>query len=40
MTSHYLEQIDWVKEVRSIIEVDHLHVETWLGAEIDKRIST
>ncbi len=37
--SQWLEKLDGVKEVRSNIDVEHIHVEKWLIEEIDKLLS-
>jgi len=37
--SHWLESLDGVKEVRSNIDVEHIHVQGWLAGEIEKRVN-
>jgi len=38
--SRWVEEIAGVKEVRSTIEVEHIHVQDWLEDEIERRLST
>jgi DNA-binding Lrp family transcriptional regulator len=38
--SNWMGKLDGVREVRSNIDVDHVHVQNWLPGEIDKRLST
>jgi len=38
--SQWVGKLDGVKEVRSTIEVEHIHVQDWLEGEIEKRLST
>jgi len=35
----WMKQLKGVREVRSTIEVEHIHVQEWLRGEIDKRLS-
>lgn len=35
----WMKQLRGVREVRSTIEVEHIHVQEWLRGEIDKRLS-
>jgi len=37
--SLWLESLDGVKEVRSNIDVEHIHVQGWLAGEIEKRVN-
>lgn len=38
--SDWLEKLDGVKEVRTNIDVEHIHVDKWLTHEIEKRLNT
>ena len=38
--SHWLEDLDGVKEVRSNIDVEHIHVQGWLAGEIEKQVNS
>jgi len=40
LISHWLEKLEGVREVRSNIDVEHIHVEEWLTGEIERRLST
>lgn len=39
-TLHWMNELGGVTEVRSTIEVEHIHVQAWLEAEIEKRLSS
>jgi len=36
----WMKQLGGVREVRSTIEVEHIHVQEWVSGEIEKRLST
>jgi DNA-binding Lrp family transcriptional regulator len=36
----WMKQLGGVREVRSTIEVEQIHVQEWVGGEIEKRLST
>ena len=35
---NWMKHLDGVKEVRSTIEVEHIHVQEWLESEIERRL--
>ena len=36
----WMKELDGVKQVRSTIEVEHIHVESWVEREIEKRVAS
>jgi DNA-binding Lrp family transcriptional regulator len=39
-TAHWVAKLDGVREVRSNIDVEHIHVQEWLDGELENRLST
>ncbi len=38
--AHWVAKLDGVREVRSNIDVEHIHVQEWLDAELERRLSS